>query len=206
MFGVHNLEIFIFSCITLNLIPANDTIFIISKAISEDKKAGVIAALGINTGAVFHIIFAALGLSALLFSFSYTFDTIKFLGATYLVYLGITTLLKNKKGLHVSQIHIQTSLFRTYKQAILTNVLNPKVALFFLAFLPQFVDSNTPHKAFSFLFLGIIFLVTSTTWCIFLALFASFSAKKIQTNAKTLTNIAAFVYITLGLKLFFEKH
>jgi threonine/homoserine/homoserine lactone efflux protein len=206
MFGTHDLEIFILSCITLNLIPGNDTIYIITKSLSDGKRAGIVSALGISSGTVVHILSASLGLSALIFSFSYAFEIIKTLGALYLIYLGISSLLKAKKSLYVKMVSEENSLLKTYKQAVLTNVLNPKVALFFLAFLPQFVSPDAPHKTLSFLFLGLIFLTTGTLWCLILAAFASATAKKIQSNGNLLTNIAGFIYIALGLKLLFEKN
>jgi threonine/homoserine/homoserine lactone efflux protein len=206
MFGTHDLEIFILSCITLNLIPGNDTIYIITKSLSDGKKAGIISALGISTGVVFHILFAAIGLSALILSFSYAFEIIKILGALYLIYLGISSLLKAKKSLHVKMVSEENSLLKTYKQAVLTNVLNPKVALFFLAFLPQFVDSDAPNKILSFLFLGTIFLTTGTIWCLLLALFASFGANKLKSDNGLFSKIAGMIYIGLGVKLLFEKN
>lgn len=206
MFGTHDLDIFILSCITLNLIPGNDTIYIISRSMSEGKQAGIVSVLGISTGTIFHILCASLGLSALIFSFSYAFEFIKIMGALYLIYLGISTFLANKKSLHVKKNKLINPLFVTYKQAILTNILNPKVALFFLAFLPQFVDLDASNKIVSFLFLGAIFLSTGTIWCLILAIFASIGAKKIQSRGNLFSNLAGVIYIGLGLKLLFEKN
>lgn len=210
MLGTHDLEIFIISCITLNLIPGVDTIYIISRSISEGIKAGIISALGISTGAIFHILATALGLSALIFSFSYAFTIIKVIGAVYLIYLGISVLLKHKNSLHVKSFkNKEESDYKIYKQAVLTNVLNPKVALFFMALLPQFVSVDAENKIFSFLFLGSIFLCTSTIWCLIIAIFASKVGMKFQSSERSsriMSKLTGVVFILLGLKLFLAKN
>jgi threonine/homoserine/homoserine lactone efflux protein len=210
LLGTHDLEIFIISCITLNLIPGVDTIYIISRSVSEGMKAGIISALGISTGAIFHILATALGLSALIFSFSYAFTIIKVIGAVYLIYLGISVFLKHKNSLHVKRFkNKEESGYKIYKQAVLTNVLNPKVALFFMALLPQFVAVDAENKMFSFLFLGSIFLCTSTIWCLIIAIFASKVGMKFQSSEKSshiISKLTGVVFIFLGLKLFLAKN
>ena len=209
MLGTHDLEIFIISCITLNLIPGVDTIYIISKSLSEGKKAGVISALGISTGSVFHILSAAFGLSALILSFSYAFNIIKIIGALYLFYLGINMLIKKKEGLHVELYEKEQNSFTIYKQAVLTNILNPKVALFFMALLPQFVSIDSDSKIVSFLFLGSIFLFTGTLWCLIIAIFSSSIFDKFKKNNRSsgvLSKITGVIFILLGVKLFLQKN
>ncbi len=209
MLGTHDLEIFIISCITLNLIPGVDTIYIITKSLSEGKRAGVISALGISTGSVFHILSAAFGLSALILSFSYAFNIIKIIGALYLIYLGINMLMKKKEGLHVELYEKEEKSFTIYKQAILTNVLNPKVALFFMALLPQFVSVDSSSKIVSFLFLGSIFLFTGTLWCLIIAIFSSNMFEKFNKKDRSswvLSKITGIIFILLGVKLFLQKN
>ena len=208
MLGTHDLEIFIISCITLNLIPGVDTIYIISKSLSEGKKAGVISALGISTGSVFHILSAAFGLSALILSFSHAFSIIKIIGALYLLYLGINMIMK-KDVLHVELYEKEEKSFTIYKQAILTNLLNPKVALFFMALLPQFVSADSSSKIVSFLFLGSIFLFTGTLWCLIIAIFSSNifeKLKKKDTSSWVLSKITGVIFILLGVRLFLQKN
>lgn len=210
MLGTHDLEIFVISCITLNLIPGVDTIYIISRSMSEGMRAGIISALGISTGSIFHILATALGLSALIFSFSYAFTVIKVIGAMYLIYLGISMFIKKKENLHVKSFKYQeTSSWKIYKQAILTNVLNPKVALFFMALLPQFVAADSSSKVVSFLFLGSIFLFTGTIWCLIIAIFSSKVVSRFQkgkNNSNILSKITGSIFILLGVKLFLQKN
>lgn len=210
MLGTHDLEIFVISCITLNLIPGVDTIYIISRSMSEGMRAGIISALGISTGSIFHILATALGLSALIFSFSYAFTVIKVIGAMYLIYLGISMFIKKKETLHVKSFkHQETSSWKIYKQAILTNVLNPKVALFFMALLPQFVAADSSSKVVSFLFLGSIFLFTGTIWCLIIAIFSSKVVSRFQkgkNNSNILSKITGSIFILLGVKLFLQKN
>lgn len=205
VFGVHDLWLFLLSCLMLNLIPGQDSIYIVSRSMSQGRRAGIVCALGINTGAIFHVLFASLGLSALILSFSYAFEIIKVIGALYLMYLGIAALLESKSGRLLDIKKPGNSLIVLYKQAILTNILNPKVALFFLAFLPQFVDIDAPYKVLSFLLLGGIFLSTSTLWCLLLAFFAALGAQKITASVGLLNRFAGVVYIALGLKLLLQK-
>jgi threonine/homoserine/homoserine lactone efflux protein len=210
MLGTHDLGIFILSSITLNLIPGIDTIYIVSRSLSEGKRAGVISALGISTGSIFHILFAAFGLSALIFSFSYAFSIIKIIGALYLFYLGINMIMKKNDDLHVKvHPHKNKDSFLIYKQAILTNVLNPKVALFFMALLPQFISVDSSSKVLSFLFLGSIFLCTGTLWCIFIAIFSSTIVTRFKKEGRSsawLSKITGMIFILLGVKLFLQKN
>jgi len=203
---MHDLWLFVLACISLNLLPGVDTIYIVSRSIAEGKRAGVISALGISTGTVVHICAVTFGLSALIFSFSYAFSIIKVLGAMYLFYLGIKMLVKKtamSDGL--STINTKQSDFQIYKQAVLTNVLNPKVALFFMAFLPQFVPLDASNKSLYLFILGAIFLTTGTIWCLILALFTSKISSKMQSNKNFINKIVGIIFLGLGGKLLLEK-
>ncbi len=171
MFGTHDLWLFVLSGLLLNITPGPDTLYIVGRSSSRGAQAGAVAALGIGTGALVHICAAALGLSAILAASATAFAAVKIIGAAYLVYVGIS-LIRSSKPMGSSPVAADirpASIRGIFFQGFLTNVLNPKVALFFLAFLPQFVASDAPSKALAFLFLGAIFDINGTLWNLLVA-------------------------------------
>jgi len=209
MFGIENYLVFIVSGIILNITPGNDTIYILSRSIAQGKKAGVISVLGISTGALTHTIMASLGLSVILNKSILLFDVIKYIGVLYLVYIGMKTII-SKNNPFTNQTNIESTIDykQIYKQGFLTNLFNPKVALFFLSFLPQFINPNVNNTPIPFLILGVTFLTTGTIWCLFLAYASSFLSKILRENNKisTITHkLSGMIFIGLGLKLAFEK-
>ena len=209
MFGIENYLVFIISGIILNITPGNDTIYILSRSIAQGRKAGVISVLGIGTGALTHTIMASLGLSVILNKSILLFDIIKYIGVLYLVYIGLKTIIsKNNPFNNQTNIESVIDYKQIYKQGFFTNLFNPKVALFFLSFLPQFINPNINHTPIPFLILGVTFLTTGTIWCLFLAYASSFLSKILRENNKisTLTHkLSGIIFIGLGLKLAFEK-
>ncbi len=205
MFGIINFETFLIAGLLLNFTPGADTMYILGRSISQGKKAGVLSALGISTGALVHCIFAALGLSIILAKSAMAFEIVKYAGAAYLIYLGIKSLTtRSDKSFVFENKSKLTNYKKIYSSGILTNILNPKVALFFLAFLPQFIDPNYAQSPIPFLILGLTFLFTGTIWCLILALFASKLSEKIRKNCKIkvwLDKITGGIFISLGLKL-----
>ena len=205
MIGINHFEIFLLAGILLNLTPGNDTIFILSRSIAQGKNSGVISALGIGTGSIIHTFFAALGLSIIISQSIFVFNIIKYAGAAYLVYLGIKMFLDQSK-LKVTQKEGRPKIspLKTYRDAVLTNVLNPKVAMFFIAFLPQFINPEYKSSILPFLLLGFTFTFTGTIWCIILAIFSAQIFSKLRNNQKLssyLNKICGTVLIGLGLKL-----
>ena len=171
MFGTHDLWLFVLSGLLLNITPGPDTLYIIGRSSTQGGRAGAVAALGIGAGALVHICAAALGLSAILSASAAAFTAVKIIGAAYLVYVGVS-LIRSKSSTQSPPIasgNRPTSMRGIFFQGFLTNVLNPKVALFFLAFLPQFVLSDAPSKPLAFLFLGVIFDVNGTVWNLLVA-------------------------------------
>ena len=140
MFGIHNFTLFLTTGILLNLMPGPDTAYIIGRSIAQGRRAGIASALGITLGSVCHTIAAALGLSAFLAASAVAFTTVKFIGGAYLVYLGVRMILSRARELQVPSHFRSSETAAAFRQGIITNLLNPKVALFFLAFLPQFID------------------------------------------------------------------
>jgi threonine/homoserine/homoserine lactone efflux protein len=209
MFGIENYLVFIVSGIILNITPGNDTIYILSRSIAQGKKAGIISALGIGTGALTHTIMASLGLSVILSKSILLFDVIKYIGVIYLVFIGIKTIVaKSNPFKNQTDIEDLIDYRQIYKQGFFTNLFNPKVALFFLSFLPQFINPNINNTPIPFLILGVTFLTTGTIWCLFLAYASSFLSKTLRENDRisTITHkLSGMIFIGLGLKLAFEK-
>ncbi|WP_296205005.1 LysE family translocator [Psychrobacter sp. UBA3962] len=220
MFGIDNYWGFLAAGVLLNLTPGADSLYIIMRSISQGPQAGVFSALGIVSGILVHTLLAALGLSVLLASYPLAFTVVKFIGALYLCYLGIR-LLWPKQSTQVSE-HLPKDVmsevklglkhginrWQIYKQGILTNVLNPKVALFFLAFFPQFIDTNYDHAMLSFSLLGLSFAITSLVWCVSLALLAARFSEQLRQNPSIeawLNKISGVVFIALGLRLMSAK-
>lgn len=204
MFGIQNYEMFLLAGIILNLTPGSDTIYILSRSIAQGKKAGIYSVLGIISGVAIHTLLAALGLSAILATSAAAFMAVKIIGAVYLGYLGLTTLLakENKLISLTDSTHITPQ--NIYFQGLLTNVLNPKVALFFLSFLPQFIVPSNTYGLLPFLCLGATFLITGTMWCLLLVLFSSRVTTYLRENEKAafITNkVCGTIYLGLGVKL-----
>ncbi len=172
MLGIHDLWLFVFSGILLNMTPGPDVFYVVGRSASHGVRGGVLAALGVATGCFVHIAAAAVGLTALLAASATAFSVIKLAGAAYLVYAGLRMLLcsvKKSEAATDAPPKAHTASRSIFVQGFLTNALNPKVALFFLAFLPQFIDHDAPHKALAFALLGLIFNGTGTTWNLLLA-------------------------------------
>jgi threonine/homoserine/homoserine lactone efflux protein len=169
--GIHDLWLFVVSGLLLNITPGPDTLYIVGRSSTQGWRAGAVAALGIGTGALVHICAAALGLSAILAASATAFTAVKIIGAAYLVYVGVS-LIRSKSSTQSSPIatgNRPTPMRGIFFQGFLTNVSNPKVALFFLAFLPQFVLSDAPSKPLAFLLLGAIFDFNGTIWNLLVA-------------------------------------
>ena len=170
MLGTHNLWLFMLSGWLLNITPGPDTLYIVGRSSTLGLRAGAVAALGIGTGILVHICAAALGLSALLAASATAFAAVKIVGAAYLVYVGISLLRTRRSDPSSPAVTLRPARLRSiFFQGFLTNVLNPKVALFFLAFLPQFVMADAPSKPLTFLFLGAIFDFNGTLWNLLVA-------------------------------------
>jgi threonine/homoserine/homoserine lactone efflux protein len=161
MFGIHDLWLFIVSGLVLNITPGPDTAYIVGRSAQFGWRGGAAAALGICTGCLVHIFCCAIGLSALLAASATAFATVKWVGAAYLCFIGIRMLLARQSTAteaEPSRHGEATPLSKVYWQGALTNILNPKVALFFLAFLPQFVDVARGRVGAQVLVLGLVFV------------------------------------------------
>jgi len=171
VFGTHDLWLFVLSGFLLNITPGPDTLYIVGRSSTQGWRAGAVAALGIGAGTLVHICAAALGLSAILAASATAFTAVKFIGAAYLLYVGISLIRSaGVSGSSPGAIVVRAASMRSiFAQGFLTNVLNPKVALFFLAFLPQFVAADAGSKPLAFLLLGAIFNFNGALWNLFVA-------------------------------------
>lgn len=206
MFGIHDLALFVVSGLLLNIMPGPDSLLIMLRSGSQGWRAGSAAALGIGTGTMIHVLAAALGLSALLSASAELFTVIKLAGALYLVYLGVSLFRQpaanSTAGAAVTLPAL--SYGRIYRQGVLTNVLNPKVALFFLAFVPQFIAPDAPDKALAFILLGCIFNLNGMIWCHFLVFSTAYARNKVKLPARIgrwLNRGIGTLFVGLGIKL-----
>jgi threonine/homoserine/homoserine lactone efflux protein len=205
MLGIHEFWLFILSGLLLNITPGPDTAYILGRSIQLGWRGGAAAAIGICTGCLVHVFAAAIGLSALLMASSTAFAVLKLAGAAYLLFIGVQMLLARHKPL--AEVAVQggeTSLRKVFWQGALTNVLNPKVALFFLAFLPQFVAADSAHKTLAFLALGLIFISTGTLWCLGIAAFAARAASRMRQSASAMAwvnRLLGGLFVYLGIRV-----
>ncbi|MEA2894112.1 MAG: hypothetical protein QOI05_4905 [Bradyrhizobium sp.] len=203
--GIHDLWLFILSGLLLNITPGPDTAYIVGRSVQMGWRGGAAAALGISAGCLVHVFAAAIGLSALLAASSLAFTAIKLLGAAYLLYIGIRMLLAHPKhDAPTTGVADRLSLRQVFWQGALTNVLNPKVALFFLAFLPQFVAVDAPGKPLAFIALGLIFIFNGTIWCLGVAAFAAKAAGRVRQSSRAvlwINRALGGVFIALGIRV-----
>lgn len=216
MFGIENYLGFIMAAILLNLTPGSDSMYIITRSISQGQTAGLYSVLGITSGVLVHTLLAALGLSVLLANSPTAFMMVKYIGASYLCYLGVKMLMSKQQPLLASNLSDDEKKataqpldrWQIYKQGVLTNTFNPKVALFFLAFFPQFIDASYAYSMVSFIILGLTFAVTGFIWCLCLALLASKFSENLRKNPAIevlLNRVSGVVFIGLGIRLLTEK-
>jgi RhtB (resistance to homoserine/threonine) family protein len=207
MFGTHNYLVFLFSGILLNITPGQDTIYIIGRSIAQGRKAGILSVFGIGTGALCHTLITALGLAALIKVSPIAFDVIQYSGSAYLIYLGARSLFRKNNIFDNSKTGNDTTKnSKIFLQGFLTNLLNPKVALFFLAFLPQFVNPANNYGVLTFLFLGFTFITTGSIWCLIVALFSSYLTRWLRNDKKisiVLNKACGVLFIVLGLNILF---
>jgi threonine/homoserine/homoserine lactone efflux protein len=211
MLGIHDYWLFILSGILLNLTPGQDTMYILGRSLTGGLRSGVASALGITAGTVVHTLAAAAGLSVLLATSPLAFTAVKLCGAAYLMFLGTKLLFTRSSRTTAPDQGIELAsggAWRALGQGILTNVLNPKVALFFLAFLPQFISPSSAAKTLAFLALGATFITTGTIWCLVLAVGAarlrSFFVR--NPNVRTLIDRATGgLFILLGARLAWSR-
>jgi threonine/homoserine/homoserine lactone efflux protein len=197
------LALFMAAALALNLTPGPDMLYVTARSVSDGRRAGIVAAFGIGAGTLVHITALALGLAALLAAVPLAYDALRIAGALYLMVVGVQLLLR-PRGASAAAALPPASLATIFAQAVLTNVLNPKVALFFLAFLPQFVDPAAGPAVAQIVVLGLLFDVQGTLVNIAVALLASGTTRRLRANAggvSLLRRLTGAIFVALGARL-----
>ena len=202
MLGTTDLALFVVAGLLLNITPGPDTLYIVGRSASQGWRGGAVAALGISAGLLVHTFAAAVGLSALLAASATAFTVVKWLGAAYLVYVGVSLFFAGARVEPGARMEM-ASLRTVFLQGFLTNVLNPKVALFFLAFLPQFVDAAAPSKPLAFVFLGLVFIFNGTLWNLLVAWSAARVMRLDRAGrvSRWLNRVLGALFVYLGVRL-----
>jgi threonine/homoserine/homoserine lactone efflux protein len=203
----NSLLVFIGAGLLLNITPGPDVLYIVGRSIGQGRVAGLVSVLGIATGSLFHVASAALSLSALMLALPLAYDGVRYAGAAYLVWLGLRAIGSRSSPLHVQRVEPER-LGRVFRQGVLTNMLNPKVALFFLAFLPQFTNPANGPVSLQVALLGLIFIGNGTIVCLAYALAASWLGEWLQTRygvATWLNRAMGGLFIGLGVRLALES-
>ena len=205
MFGIQDLWLFVISGLLLNMTPGADLLYLIDRSIAQGVRFGIAAGIGASLGCIVHIFLAVVGLSAILHTSDLAFTIVQYLGAAYLIYLGLSTWEKTHKVSSKTAISSPNSgLYRVATKAIMINLFNPKVALFFIAFFPQFIDIDNANSTLAFVFLGAIFVINATLWNVFVAWSASGISNKLALYSKLgilLQRLCSIIFIGLGLRL-----
>ena len=204
----HSLLLFMAAALTLNLTPGPDMLYVAARSAGEGRAAGIASALGIGAGTLVHIAAVALGLSALLAAVPVAYTAVRLAGAAYLVYLGVRALLGAGRAHAAGPALAPAPLGAVFRQGVITNVLNPKVALFFLAFLPQFVDASRGSPAKQVVALGLLFDTSGTLVNLAVALLASGAAMRLRGDGRAglwLRRATGVLFVGLGVRLAWIK-
>jgi threonine/homoserine/homoserine lactone efflux protein len=206
--GESTMLAFVLVVLMLFLVPGPAVMLTVSQTVTGGRKAGIFTGIGIAVGDLIHTMASVLGLSAILMTSALAFDVIKYLGAAYLVYLGIRSFLEKSARVDMPVVK-KTNPYLSFRQAVLIELLNPKTALFFLAFLPQFVHSGRSPVVYQLLTLGLTFVAMSILYTTSIAFVAgsmrNWFSRKDGGVSRWLSNGIGLVYIALGLKLAFQN-
>lgn len=214
--AVHDLPLFLTAALLVNLTPGPDMLFVAGSSAVRGRRAGVLAALGVGAGCLLHVALAAVGLSALLAASATAFTIVKWVGAAYLVWVGVSMMGARARtaadaGVEPPVSRVAQGSSRVFWQGAWTNALNPKVALFFLAFLPQFIVPGAPRQALSFLTLGLVFTAGGVAVNIGVAVLTHRLRQGLSGRSGSalvgpwLQRAAGALFIGLGLKLAFSS-
>ncbi|SOE51570.1 Threonine/homoserine/homoserine lactone efflux protein [Burkholderia sp. D7] len=212
MLGITGFTLFIVAVMLLSVTPGPDTAYIVGRSVAQGRGAGVVSALGIALGCIVHTLACAFGLTALLAASVTAFTVVKFAGAIYLIYLGVRLIFAKPAAAKTSHKPSEAtrvraapkSLQQILTQGFVTNVLNPKVVLFFVSFIPQFVAVDSAHKTLAFLALGFVFVLVSTFWNTFVAWIAGSVTQRFSGKPSVklwLDRVVGSAFVGLGIKL-----
>ena len=198
---VHSIALFLAAGLALNLTPGPDMLYVAARGAGEGRPAGIVSALGIGVGTLVHIALVAAGLAAVLSAVPVAYLAIRLGGAAYLIYLGVRSLLARPAT--ATAPLAPASLGTIFRQGVITNVLNPKVALFFLAFLPQFVDASRGNPVLQIIALGLLFDTTGTLVNLAVAVGSSRAAEGLRGRGVWLQRLTGGIFVALGVRLAF---
>ncbi|WP_144154792.1 LysE family translocator [Paraburkholderia sp. BCC1885] len=208
MFGITHFGFFVVAVFLLNVTPGPDTAYIVGRSVAQGRGAGLMSSLGISAGCCVHSLACAFGLTALLAASATAFTVIKFVGALYLIYLGVRLIFAQPAAAGAAadarNAGAPKSLRQLFLQGFWTNVLNPKVVLFFVSFFPQFVTTGHDHKALAFLALGVVFVLMTTVWNSFVAWIAGSVTQRFSGKPavkRWLDRGVGSAFVGLGIKL-----
>jgi threonine/homoserine/homoserine lactone efflux protein len=197
--------LFFSTALALNIAPGPDLLYILTKTIANGKKVGIASALGVCSGALFHVASASLGLSAILVSSAVAFTIVKYIGVGYLLYLAYQSFRSAGTSLNISTSSVvKESAWKAYKQGVLVDILNPKVAIFFMAFLPQFIRDGHGAVPIQLLYLGLLVVAVAVIVEVTYVLLAFKLTKKIRSSKRfsvLLDKVVGTIFVALGLKL-----
>lgn len=209
MMSLHSYLLFVLAAVALILVPGPDMMYMLGRCLAQGRRAGILSAIGFNLGGYVHLTAAVLGLSAILATSATAFAVVKWIGAAYLVYLGLSALWSRQGPLAIETEVVAGRRSRTILwQAFLSDVLNPKVALFFLALLPQFVDRSAPHPTLQIILLGVTVNAIGLPTNIAIACCASRITRRLRHSGGTtlwLRRVLGVLFIGLGLRIAVEK-
>ncbi len=207
MFDIVSFQLFLITVLIICITPGIDMMFILNRSISQGRDAGIYSALGVSVGAVVHTVLSGLGLSVILQTSVVLFTIIKIVGAVYLIYLGIQMFISKQSSISIKKTVYQ-SRRKLFVQGVITNVTNPKLALFFISFIPQFISVDNQYGPIPFLILGSIFAVMGAITSFIIAIFSSSLTTKLRENIvaeKIINKISGAVFVILGISLFGTK-
>ena len=196
--------LFFSAAFAINISPGPDIIYILSKTIAQGRKIGIASSVGVCTGALFHVFAAALGLSAILATSALAFSIVKYIGAAYLIYLGIQALRSKGISFESPKKEKEATVWKAFKQGVLIDILNPKVAIFFMAFLPQFIRPDMGSTSFQMLFLGFLVILVAVIVEFFIVITASQTTHYFRNNQQSaiwLDRLLGSILIGLGIRL-----
>lgn len=202
MFTPSQLLLFVTAALVLLLVPGPAVLYIVARSVNQGRLAGLASVLGIEAASLIHVAAAALGLSAILVSSALAFNLVRYAGAAYLIYLGVRKLLVKEADIVSDTQREPASLRRIFAQGVVVNLLNPKTALFFFAFLPQFVSLERGNVTMQFLALGLLFVCMATCTDSTYSLLSSAIAGRLKSSPRFLSGqryVTALVYVGLGV-------
>lgn len=199
-----NLLMFIISAILLSLSPGPDNIYVLTLGISKTKKAAIVTTLGLCSGLVIHTLGAALGISVIFQVSQVAFDIVKYIGAVYLLYVAYQIFKHRNEPIKLEENQSEIEHKKLYIRGLIMNILNPKVSIFFLAFLPQFVDSNSSNISLQMIFLGLIFIIVAFVIFSTIGILGNILRQKVLAKKEVFSYLnifTSFVLVTLSIKL-----